>query len=389
MADQIHNLNDSTTTTPSAGDPAAAESPPPPKGPGEVRTEDFKRSSRGNAVKDSLRSKVVFTPVMAAAIAVLKRIFTTQFQPQTEYEQMLISDMAIAKAKLDRAGELLLLDGERVVERAVDFWDVDQTASALAISRSLSRNPERTVHTLGNTKRGAELLISYWTGLATALGTNGGWDEAQRRLAYDLLGVREELRSGSNLVPAATDAAGLSALAARQIAHLRQRIEKNLQAEDERRQALVVSGLELGEDADTKKLRRKESLARGDYNRALGLLRQSRAEAQAAVKGPATSPAAEDHAVERHSEQWRAQLRQIAEQAGVVFEEDDEEAAFAPEAEAMVDTPKANAPAGAAAYGPTAPPRPISGRARRDREKRERERAKAARRAQRRAEAGV
>src|SRR5262249_19360175 len=156
MADQIHNLNDSTTTnTPTAGDPAAAESPPPPKGRGGVRTQDGKRSARGNAVKDSLRSKVVFTPAMAAAIAVLKQIFTTQFQPQTEYEQMLISDMAIAKAKLDHAGELLLLDGERVVERAVDFWDVDQTASALAISRSLSRNPERTVHTLGNTKKGA------------------------------------------------------------------------------------------------------------------------------------------------------------------------------------------------------------------------------------------
>src|SRR5262249_8602394 len=147
---------------------------------------------------------------------------------RNDYELMIISDMAIAKAKLDRCQELAIEDYSRCVWRAFDFWDDDQHARALEIAKNLEKQPERTVHALRQSKKGAELMISYWAGLADAARTNGGWDEAQQRLANDLLAVRRELRSGSTVLPLGGKDA-LIALAEQQIAKLEDRIERVLE----------------------------------------------------------------------------------------------------------------------------------------------------------------
>src|SRR5262249_16440025 len=150
--------------------------------------------SRRNSTKGSLRAKVVFTQDMAARIVERTRTFTAQYKPRNYYESMLIYYMAIAKAKLDRCQELAIEDYSRCVLRALHFWDDDQEARALEIAKNLERHPERTVQALRSCKKGAELMITYWSGLADAAGTNGGWDEAQERMAYDLLAVRVKLR---------------------------------------------------------------------------------------------------------------------------------------------------------------------------------------------------
>jgi hypothetical protein len=151
---------------------------------GGPRTPEGKRTSCANALKDSLASKTVFTPEMAAAIVERTRIFTQQYKPQNEHEQMLIYDMAVAKAQWDHATELLIRDHYRCVDRAYHWWDVDHTERALDVSKRLERDCQKTAHTLGWTKKGAELLISFWEGLGEALQSNGDWDEPQRRLCY-------------------------------------------------------------------------------------------------------------------------------------------------------------------------------------------------------------
>jgi hypothetical protein len=275
MADR--NDYDATTTDAQNG----SEVPPRKRGGG-PRTETGKARSRRNALKGSLRSKVVFTPEMAARIVERTRIFTEQFKPRNDYERMLISDMAIAKAKLDRCQELAIADLSRCAWRAYDFWDDDQEARALEIARNLERQPERTVHALRQSKKGAELMLTYWAGLAEAARTNGSWDEAQERLAYDLLAVRVELRSGSTRVPPDGDKEALIALAEEQIGKLRDRIERALDACHTAEQAEAASGMFYHEDAVTKRLRKDESRARSDYNKAYGMLLAGRAEAEAA-----------------------------------------------------------------------------------------------------------
>jgi hypothetical protein len=80
------DLNDSKATTnpDSMAAGAATESTiPPGKGGGRVRSEESKRASRGNAVKDSLRSKVVFIQEVAALIVERARVFTEEYRPRT------------------------------------------------------------------------------------------------------------------------------------------------------------------------------------------------------------------------------------------------------------------------------------------------------------------
>jgi hypothetical protein len=265
---------------------------------------------------------------MAARIVERTRIFTEQFKPRNDYENMLISDMAIAKAKLDRCQELAIEDDTRRILRALDFWDDDQEARALEIARNLERQPERTVHALRQSKKGAELTITYWAGLADAARTNGAWDEAQQRLVYDLLAVRKELRSGSTRLPLGGGKEALIAFAEEQIAELEDRIAQVLDACHTTQQDEAISGIVHFEDAATKRLRKDESRARCDYNKAYSLLIQGRAEAEAAADKadgippvpPKASEAAFDYLLKRFGTMCRMPFVYV--QDGDVDEED-------------------------------------------------------------------
>jgi hypothetical protein len=397
--------NNSTTTA--AQNQNGTEVPPRKRGGG-ARTEAGKANSRRNALKGSLRAKVVFTAEMAARIVERTRTFTEQYRPRDDHEKMLISDMAIAKAKLDRCQELAIEDYSRCVWRAFDFWDDDQKARALEIAKNLERQPERTVHALRQTKKGAELMISYWAGLAEAARTNGGWDEPQQRLAFDLLAVRVELRSGSTrLSPGGGDDGdgnkdALIALAQEQIAELEDRIEQVLEACHKSEQAEAISGMFYVEDATTKKLRKDESRARCDYNKAYGMLLAGRAEAEGAAGDkdkadgippvpPKASEAAFDYLFRRFQTMCRTPGVHTTDcDTGDEDADEREATATAPEqphAEADSDSAPDEAGGESAAETETqtqtetempaaAPQRPMTRRARKLREKRLREAAK-------------
>jgi hypothetical protein len=335
----------------------------------------------------SLRAKVVFTPDMAARIVERTRIFTEQHKPRNDYERMLISDMAIAKAKLDRCQELAIEDYSRCVLRALEFWDDDQEARALEIAKNLERQPERTVQALGQTKKGAELMITYWAGLADAARINGGWDEAQQRLAYDLLAVRVELRSGSTRVPKGDNATqeALIALAEERIAKLQDRIERCLDACHTAEQGEAISGMFYAEDAVTKRLRKDESRARSDYNKAYAMLLQGRAEADAATDKPdgippvpqKVSEAAFDYLLKRFQMMCRMPVVALHDCEFSEEGEDEDE----PEVSTTAEQPAAEAAPAAdteteTETTATASQRPLTKRARKLREKQAREAAR-------------
>src|SRR4051795_4330999 len=85
-----------------------------------------------------------------------------------------------------------------------------------------NKDPARVARALSRTKQGADWLLERWEGLGAVLRSNGAWDEAQRRLAFDLLGVPGELRDGSLRIPAAADTPALAALVEAQLARLRE-----------------------------------------------------------------------------------------------------------------------------------------------------------------------
>jgi hypothetical protein len=221
---------------------------------------------------------------MAEAIRKRKSMLIEQFRPQTEYQLSLISDMAVARVKLDRAEELMPGNCDRVVERALDFWDHDQKTAALNLAARLPKDPARFAHVLAGTKHGAALMIERWEMLAQIARSCGDWDEAQRRMALDLLGIPSELQAGCTAIAPPGDKAALVALATGQAERLRARIDELLEDQNAQNQADTIAGLLVAADADTRLLRTYERQARRDYDRAHAELLRVQAEAAAVAR---------------------------------------------------------------------------------------------------------
>jgi hypothetical protein len=103
-----------------------------------------------------------------------------------------------------------------------------------------------------------------------------GWNDDQRALAFDLLGVPIALRDGSDKVPAASDAEGLAKLVAKEVARLRREREESLDELDLGDRAMAASGLGMAEDAETARLRKYEGTCRRALHWALAELRRVR-----------------------------------------------------------------------------------------------------------------
>jgi hypothetical protein len=224
--------------------------------------------SKANSFQHGLRAKIVFSDEMAQAILERTRMLEDQFMPVGGYEHSLIHDMAVARVKLDIAADLLVANADRVVSRARDFWDFDRRERALKLLRRLPKNPAYLAHKLGGTKQGALLMIERWEGLVQAALAAGDWDEAQRQVALDLLGTALEMRSSTAALLPAGDGAALAAVAGGQIARLRGAIDQVLDRQDAQDRADTIAGFRLADDDESRLLRRYESLAQRDYNRA-------------------------------------------------------------------------------------------------------------------------
>jgi hypothetical protein len=246
---------------------------------GGPKSDAGKLRARASAFHHGFRARLVFSDDMADAIAERKRMLADQFRPQTQYQHTLIADMALARVKLDRLEELLPASADRGVERALDFSDHDQKTLALNLAARLPKDPARFAHLLAGTKQGAALMIERWESLVRIARSIGRWDEPQCRLALDLLGVPCALHSGCAALAPPGDGEGLVALATGQIELLQSRIDDVLDNQNDQDQADVIAGVLT--DADTKLLRRYESEARRNYNRAHAELLRVQAEAAA------------------------------------------------------------------------------------------------------------
>jgi hypothetical protein len=233
-------------------------------------------------------------------------------------------------------------------------------------------------------------MVSYWKGLSAAARQSGDWDESQRRLAFDLLRVRVELRPASDRLPPSGDTAGLAALAQREIDALEDRIADVLEPKHRTDQGMVTSGLALDEDATTRRLRRYESGFKNDFNKAEALFLKSRAESAAAAneaadalaeKLPPTSEAGYDY-LSRQFEEYRRMSYMMRQQSDALDPGEDAGEA-GPEAEEEADA-AARVDLGSMTPNDASPaPRPLTRRARKEQARRLRAAAKAAREAAR------
>ncbi len=270
---------------------------PPRKRGGGPKTEEGKRTSRRNALKDGTRAKVVLPPEMEAAARVRQQEIADHFKADGPYDHWLVGRMAFASVQLDRCQQMTLEDLAHTIRRAELFWDDDRNQHAVDLAARLPRDPQRVAIRLRQTRQGAQWLIDQWEDLGSALEVNETWDEDQRRIAFDMLGVHPALRDGFRRVPEPSNRAGLVALVEREVDRLREQQEHALDELDQYEQMLAASGMPIHESATTKRLRKYETAIKREWKQAHDeLLTQDPA---AAAAFAATLPAAaEDRRVE-------------------------------------------------------------------------------------------
>jgi len=235
--------------------------PPPPPADGENESQEPCRESRANAVKGALRSKICFPSTAYDRINTLSDDIGRQLNLTSSLENWVGLELARSSYQTDECFNKLLINKARIVERATTCFDADMAERCDRTAARLHEAPSRNQRALARSKAGTHLLITKWQLFYDAIDPELGVDEALRQTAFDLLGIDHVFRHGTNRVPAATDVAGLRALARGEVERHTLNLERSLNALSESEQKMAQIGLGRFRDSTTSSLR-------GDLNRA-------------------------------------------------------------------------------------------------------------------------
>ena len=199
---------------------------------------------------------------MAQAILARAKGFAKTLAPNDEIEDWLVGEIARGTVQVDTCNDQLLLDDQRVALSVDTSWEDDRCEQIDKVVERLSEKPLSVSRTLQRSKQGTDLLLSFWEGLEEVLQTNQAWDEPQRQLAFDMLGVRPELRSGSKRVPSGTNVPALQALVDRERKRLQTKLEHLLIPQDKLDQESARCGIPTHQpDSETRRLRSNQARA--------------------------------------------------------------------------------------------------------------------------------
>ena len=158
-------------------------------------------------------------------------------------------------------------------------WETDRKREVAKLGRSLKRNPEMVALQLRSMPSGREWLIDRWKFLlmAVAEGRTSSWRVAESNLALDLMGkpglFRDLLLEIAN--PFA-DSTVTRALILKQIAGLEAEQQYDEQ-EDTKLRSLHIRGLIFETDSSLTLIRRYESTAQRQFDKALKAIRKAKA----------------------------------------------------------------------------------------------------------------
>ena len=239
------------------------------KGP---RTEAGKEQSRRNALRHGMAGAGVVLPDEETAL-VARRVesWGRSLRPQNEHEDWLVEQAALESVRIDRC-----VVRERVVlcersSRAEFSWEIDRRLDAEKLANRLARQPGVVRLQLLATPQGCDLLIERWEALRAALAPGKPWDEANREIALDLLGVLPEFREVRTEVDAkeGDDAVALqSAVALDEIEQLKIRKAEWLDDFDAQSREWAICGYSAP-DVELNRVRRYESACRRRLDAAL------------------------------------------------------------------------------------------------------------------------
>lgn len=182
-------------------------------------------------------------------------------RPADPCESWLLGQVAALAIVLDRCRDHAAALRIAEARRAALCWDEDRRAAVASLGGKLGRRPDEVAAELGRTRHGCEWLLVRWDALDAALDAGGGWDDARRGRALDLLGIPPEDRAGRTPLdpPEGVDVVGhLRAVVAGAAGRLRSRKTSALDDLDARERDAAALGVGLEGDPELARLRRAE-----------------------------------------------------------------------------------------------------------------------------------
>lgn len=212
--------------------------------------------TRRAALKHGLAGAGVVLPEEEAKIVADRMVnWRSNYQPATPREEWLFSEIVVNSVRVERCRAHESGERSDLVRRAEVWWESDRRLAVERVAARLSSKPVLVAAELRSSRYGCLWLIERWEKLAEIGAAGGAWNEAQTRLAYDMLGTPEELRNRPPWHAPGT----LDGFARCEISMLRVRLDVYLDEADDRDQAKSEMGIESEPSRPVSLLRRYEN----------------------------------------------------------------------------------------------------------------------------------
>src|SRR4051812_38740208 len=230
----------------------------------------------------------------AEVIAARVAGWEASFRPSDAFEGWLVEQAATLSVRVDLCRKHDWALRLMAVERAEADWDGVRRLAVEEEGARLARRPAVVARRLRRTPQGCDWLIVRWEGLADLLRGGRDWDESQRSLALDLLGVPAELRLGATRLD--PDGAGGEALRAARLALAESEVsalttlrDETLAGVDESACVATLLGVPVEPDAGLREVRRQEAALGRRMHWALQQLLRRKAQEEAGESAPPRS----------------------------------------------------------------------------------------------------
>jgi hypothetical protein len=220
-----------------------------------------KAAARLNALTHGLTAQLATLTASDPDLARRVADWTAFYGPVGPKETWLVEQMALASAQMDRCHAAGEAQRARSMARAADCWDDDQVRLAEEAGARLARDPALVSARLRDSVQGCHWLKARWEALERTAQATGTWDDAQRSLAFDLMGVPQELRVADPAIPDGADGPTLALIARDQIAALGHRATDRLADHDEFDRQMAEAGLSFDLTVPARLLRRYHTAA--------------------------------------------------------------------------------------------------------------------------------
>ena len=211
-----------------------------------------------NALKHGLAGHGVIVPEeMAGQIHDRMNFLRPSYRPDRPAQEWLFVRICIETVRADSCLHQLIALRDEAATRAGESWDDDRALEAEELGAGIGRRPELRQPKLMQSKHGALWLVAQWEELERQLELTGEWTEAASTRGMDLLGVAIDARVGVWERLAGGDP---RALIRRQVTAIEDRIERYLEARDDRARSDAEAGIGV-DGPDVQRVLRYESAA--------------------------------------------------------------------------------------------------------------------------------